>query len=635
MGEVIRLLAEQGELREVAIGESPGESPGIRIPGGVREVIGQRLNRLSELCNQTLVTAAVIGREFDFKLLRTLMDDLTETSLLELVDEALQAHVIEELPQGKERYQFSHALIQETLSGELSTSRKVRLHARIAEALEEIYGANVEARAAELAHHFVEAESVLGTEKLVHYSNLAGDRALVAYAYEEAQALFQRGLVAKGVPLEGTEPAKDAEAAALLFGLGRAQAATPGRRRFETVATMRRAFDYYAEAGDVDQAVEVVEDPLFIGGTEGGRETQVGARALQLVPQDSHAAGRLLCNYGYIIYHETAEYERAKEAFDRAIAIARHEGDTALEARALGNAAHVDTDELRWEEGLEKALQAIERAAQANEPFAEFLGQRTAYEALRAVGDFGRARIHADAGLALAERPGMTGRLDRALYFTVVVAHQGGDWRAARTYSDRALEVGPQNMLALGCRTRLEYEVGDFSQGEAYLERLVQAMRRAAPGPTQYYAIPALVIAEVSRITGDTHRFKDAEEAAGIILSSPNTIPHYDMCARIGLALMSVQRGDVTAAAEQYTALKPASGTLLALDMGTIDRRLGLLAKTMDNLDQATVHFEDALAFCRKAGYRPELAWTCHDYAEASGTTPATTSRQYPCWMRP
>ena len=25
----------------------------------------------------------------------------------------------------------------------------------------------------------------------------------------------------------------------------------------------------------------------------------------------------------------------------------------------------------------------------------------------------------------------------------------------------------------------------------------------------------------------------------------------------------------------------------------------------------------DSLAFCRKAGYRPELAWTCHDYADA------------------
>ena len=364
----------------------------------------------------------------------------------------------------------------------------------------------------------------------------------------------------------------------------------------------------------MDRAVEVGEDPLFIGGTEGSGETQVGARALQLVPPDSHAAGRLLCNYGYIIYHETAEYQGATEAFDRAVVIARHEGNTALEAGALANASHVDTDELRWEEGLEKAMQVIDRAAQANEPFAEFMGQRTAYEALRAMGDFGRSRIHAVAGLALAERPGMTGRLGRILYFTVVVAHQGGDWRAARTQSDRGLEVGPQNALA--CRTRLEYELGDFSRGEAYPERLVEAMRRAAPGPTQYYAVPALVIPEVSRITGDTHRFQVAEEAAGIILSSPNAIPHYAMCARIGLALMAVQRGDVTAAAEQYTALEPVRGTLLPLDMGTIDRRLGLLAKTMGSLEQAASHFEDALTFCRKAGYRPELAWTCHDYAE-------------------
>ena len=43
---------------------------------------------------------------------------------------------------------------------------------------------------------------------------------------------------------------------------------------------------------------------------------------------------------------------------------------------------------------------------------------------------------------------------------------------------------------------------------------------------------------------------------------------------------------------------------------------LGLLAHTMGNLDQAAAHFEGALAFCRKAGYRPELAWTCCDYAD-------------------
>jgi DNA-binding CsgD family transcriptional regulator len=38
------------------------------------------------------------------------------------------------------------------------------------------------------------------------------------------------------------------------------------------------------------------------------------------------------------------------------------------------------------------------------------------------------------------------------------------------------------------------------------------------------------------------------------------------------------------------------------------DHLLGLLA-------QQVVHLGDALAFCRKAGFRPELAWSCYDYS--------------------
>ncbi len=43
---------------------------------------------------------------------------------------------------------------------------------------------------------------------------------------------------------------------------------------------------------------------------------------------------------------------------------------------------------------------------------------------------------------------------------------------------------------------------------------------------------------------------------------------------------------------------------------------LGLLSQTMGNKGAAVTHFDDALTFCRKAGYRPELAWTCCDYAD-------------------
>ncbi len=48
-----------------------------------------------------------------------------------------------------------------------------------------------------------------------------------------------------------------------------------------------------------------------------------------------------------------------------------------------------------------------------------------------------------------------------------------------------------------------------------------------------------------------------------------------------------------------------------------MDRVLGLLSHTMAELDGAVGHFEEALAFCRKAGRRPQLAWTCYDYADA------------------
>ena len=45
-------------------------------------------------------------------------------------------------------------------------------------------------------------------------------------------------------------------------------------------------------------------------------------------------------------------------------------------------------------------------------------------------------------------------------------------------------------------------------------------------------------------------------------------------------------------------------------------RLLGLLAQTSGKLDLSVNHFEDALLFCRRSTYRPELAWTCCDYAD-------------------
>jgi predicted ATPase len=137
MKEMTRLVSERGDLTAEI-----GGPEGIRVPEGVREVIGQRLNRLSEQCNQTLTVASVIGKQFEFQLLKKLNDELTEEQLLEVIDEAIDAHLIEAGSGGKELYQFSHTLVQQALSEELSTSRRVRLHARIGQTLEGLYGHN-------------------------------------------------------------------------------------------------------------------------------------------------------------------------------------------------------------------------------------------------------------------------------------------------------------------------------------------------------------------------------------------------------------------------------------------------------------------------------------------------------------
>ncbi|MFQ6030555.1 MAG: AAA family ATPase, partial [Dehalococcoidia bacterium] len=165
LSEVVSLMLQEGQF--TAGHELGRDLSGVRIPEGVREVIGRRLNRLSQSCNEVLRIASVVGREFQLSQLIPLVGDLPEDRLLDVLEEGVSAGVIEEMPPTIARYQFGHALIQETLAGELTMTRRVRLHSQVAETLERLYGTNVFEHAAELAYHFGQAESVLGPQKVV------------------------------------------------------------------------------------------------------------------------------------------------------------------------------------------------------------------------------------------------------------------------------------------------------------------------------------------------------------------------------------------------------------------------------------------------------------------------------------
>ena len=609
--EVVRLLVQEGELTQEKVGQR--DSWSVRIPEGVREVIGRRLGRLSDRCNEALTIASVVGREFTVDQLSPLIEDISEERLLEVLEEALSARVIEELPRAVGRYQFTHALIQETLAGELSATRKIRLHARIAESLEELYGDDAPAHSAELAQHLFESQTVLGTEKLIRYSLLAGQRGLAANASEEALVYFQQGLTAAGVSPSGSQPAPDEQAAALLFGLARAQTGA-GQER-EAWTSLAASFDHYLEIGDVAQAVALAEYPLFhVNGLE--EPTRFVSQALALVPSDSLEAGRLLSRLGLLLNLETGDYEGASEIINRALAIAQRENDGPLEMRTLAAASDADFYRLRWSAVLEKSVRVIELAQRANDLHSETWSHWLAAFALLSLGRSEEAMSQATTMLQLAEKLHNRSFLNSALWINAALGQAQGNWQVARDIYDRELVQSSDFFAFPASCTLLEYELGDSSQGEAHLRRCLEIMRESQPGPNMEYAFPALVVPLAARITGDSNRLEFARETGELVIDSPSAMAFFAAIARTGLGLLAVLREDAGAAEEHYTILREYQGSRFPQGLTVGDRVLGLLAQTIGSLDQAMSHFEDSLAFCRKGRYRPELAWSCYDYAD-------------------
>src|SRR6516164_6933078 len=124
----------------------------MRIPEGITEAIGRRLNLLSAGCNEVLALASVIGRDFAWEVLLRVAAQLSEDMLLEALDEAVAAHIVEETAEG--RYQFTHNLIRMTLYDELRIARRRQFHRAVGKAIETVHRADSDPYLPELARHF-------------------------------------------------------------------------------------------------------------------------------------------------------------------------------------------------------------------------------------------------------------------------------------------------------------------------------------------------------------------------------------------------------------------------------------------------------------------------------------------------
>ncbi|WP_231972758.1 BTAD domain-containing putative transcriptional regulator [Mycobacterium sp. E3305] len=191
------------------VDESGGRWDQSTLPQGVREAVSRRLSRLPAETNKALAAAAVVGSRFALELVERVVGD----DLVDAFDEACKAGIVIEEPGG--RYRFNHALVRQSLLAELPSVRRMRLHQRIATALESEPGADEELLA-ELAYHYFECAWAGNAAKAVEYCRRAADQAMTRLAYEGAADLYDRALHALE-EIDDELPDRDDQVAALLI----------------------------------------------------------------------------------------------------------------------------------------------------------------------------------------------------------------------------------------------------------------------------------------------------------------------------------------------------------------------------------------------------------------------------------
>ena len=273
--EVLRHLLETQAIQPDADGALDAGLPLEVVPEGLRDVLARRRARLSPDANRFLDTAAGFEGPFPFAVVAEVAE-MEDAAALAALDEILDAGLVEP-DVAPERYQFGHALIRHAVYGDLNPSRQVRLHRRIAHALEAARTASpARVAAAEVAAQYQRSAVLPGAEAGVAPAMEAAEQAQAASAYGEAAAFLTRGLRAGAARGRAASPAAGPARARAGLGvaLGRG-----GQGRLRAAKELAAAEGRQAAAGYLAEVASACTNADSAG------------HAWQLVPQGLAYAG--------------------------------------------------------------------------------------------------------------------------------------------------------------------------------------------------------------------------------------------------------------------------------------------------------------------------------------------------------
>ncbi len=338
-------------MRALRDGARADPATKLTLPPHVRDVIAQRLERVSEVSQRLLAVAAVIGREFEFPLLERAAG-LGEDEAAQGVEELVRRRVLHGVD---ERFDFTHDRIRDVVYTRLLPPRRKLLHRRVAEALEALSTADREAHAAALAGHYREAEV---WEKALLYLRQAGRNAVACSAHREALAHFELALAALAHLPDGRDVREQAidlrlEAESALYPLGELARALGHIREAESLASrlgdqrrlgraLARLTYHLASIGDLAGAVAAGERARGLAADIGDvmvedrtntmlgralyalgdypRSVECSRRAIALAGRDAHSFAR---SFLILCLAEQGEFAAGSACGDDAIAMAK------------------------------------------------------------------------------------------------------------------------------------------------------------------------------------------------------------------------------------------------------------------------------------------------------------------------
>ncbi len=162
----------------------------LQVPDTIQGIIAARMGRLEESLKRIMQVASVIGREFAFRILETILE-MKENLKSGLVNLQGLEFIYEKSLFPELEYIFRHALVQEVAYNSLLINRRKEIHEKIGQAIENLHAQRLEEFYEMLAYHYSRSGNL---PKAYEYLKQAGGKAARKDAPFEAIRFYKEAM---------------------------------------------------------------------------------------------------------------------------------------------------------------------------------------------------------------------------------------------------------------------------------------------------------------------------------------------------------------------------------------------------------------------------------------------------------